>query len=198
VSGDKKRGRTDPEKARRTWSMCMGHLRRRFADWISGSTAPWLAGSAVVQGRGLWVQDEVVAPDAAADNSTSGCDFEFKPEEVTTLPMRTALFVGHCLPCWKGISKLKLDQQLDIEPSVGSNPLTISSGLKWARLGQVQFQVWRLCHQCCTAVCLSLVSLKYSALQLQLQQLSLNSHKHTLSFGRTKAGFVMLRTQMIT
>lgn len=32
------------------------------------------------------------------------CGFEFKPEEVTTLPMRTALFVGHC-PCWKGISK---------------------------------------------------------------------------------------------
>ena len=59
------------------------------------STVSWLAGPAVVQGCGLWAQDEEVAPDAVVDNSTFGCDFEFKPEEVTTMPIRTALSVGH-------------------------------------------------------------------------------------------------------
>lgn len=67
----------------------------------------------VVQGRDLRALEDVVAPDSDADNSTFGCDFEFKPYEVTTLPMETALSVWD-LPCWKGISQLKLDQQLEI------------------------------------------------------------------------------------
>ena len=77
----------------------------------------------------LWPKDVVYGrrmrrwPQMQLQTTRPGCDFEFKPEDVTILPMRTALFVGHCLRCWKGISRLKLDQQLDLEPSVGSNPL---------------------------------------------------------------------------
>ena len=67
---------------------------------IARSTVPLRGGLHVVCERGLWALERwwwAGGPRcSAAGNSTFGCGFEFKQQEMTILAMRTALFVGQC------------------------------------------------------------------------------------------------------
>lgn len=96
--------------------LCAGHLHRQFIGSSSPSTVPWLGGRPVVYGRSLRAYEEVVAPDAAADDSTL-MRFRIQTRGSDDSAHENGSFCW-ALPLLEGNLKRLLDQQLDIQPLV--------------------------------------------------------------------------------